>query len=265
MTRGHVFKTTDGGTHWQATATSGSGWVGANEALTADPRHPGTLYAGTNVAVYKTVDGGRSWRPFNRGLFVPHGGRRVCYSPGGGKPYCVKQPFGTPGTTSSNRLNGRVLDVAVDPVHTNVVYSASDRVRKSTDGGRSWKTVFPPQHTRTLSRSASPSPPPARSRSTRSRTRSQTGAPRSTSRPMRAGRGRRPARLCWLLRQGLQRSSASAGTAAAVRVRRRSRTLPARRLRPRMPTPRRSGRYRPTLGGRSRSRSTRATRRSSTS
>ena len=26
MTQGHVFKTADGGAHWQATATSGSGW-----------------------------------------------------------------------------------------------------------------------------------------------------------------------------------------------------------------------------------------------
>ena len=59
-----VFKTTDGGAHWQATATS---WPGGH-ALTADPRHPGTLYAGTEFAVYKTVDGGRGWRPSHRGL-----------------------------------------------------------------------------------------------------------------------------------------------------------------------------------------------------
>ncbi len=56
--RSHVFKTTDGGAHWQATAARGRDWVGGNEALTADPRHPGTLYAGTELAVYKTVDGG---------------------------------------------------------------------------------------------------------------------------------------------------------------------------------------------------------------
>ena len=116
-TYGHVIKTTDSGAHWQATATSGSGWVGANEALTADPRHPGTLYAGTQTGVYKTVDGGSSWRPSHRGLFVPHLGERQ---------------------------KGWVIALAVDPANTKIVYAGSDRVSKSTDGGRSWKTVFPP-------------------------------------------------------------------------------------------------------------------------
>lgn len=125
--RGHVFKTTDGGAHWQATATNGSGWAGDIQSLTADPRHPGTLYAGTTVAVYKTVDGGRNWRPFNQGLFPPRG---------------QKQPFGTAGTPHFNRGNGWVTAIAVDPANTNIVYSGADAVRKSTDGGHSWKTVF---------------------------------------------------------------------------------------------------------------------------
>jgi photosystem II stability/assembly factor-like uncharacterized protein len=114
-TRGHVFKTTDGGAHWHATATSGSGWMGENEALTADPRHPGTLYAGTTVGVYKTVDGGRSWRP----------------------SYLERRP-------PRDRGKGWVIALAVDPANTKVVYAGSDRVSKSTDGGHSWKTVFPP-------------------------------------------------------------------------------------------------------------------------
>ena len=139
---GHVFKTTDGGAHWQATATTGTGWAGDVQALTADPRHPGTLYAGTTVAVYKTVDGGRSWRPFNQGLFPPNGGRQVCDRPTGAKPYCVKQPFGTAGTPHFNRGDGWVTAIAVDPANTNIVYSAADAVRKSSDGGHSWKTVF---------------------------------------------------------------------------------------------------------------------------
>jgi len=113
----HVFKTTDGGQLWHATATGGRGWVGGREALAADPRHPGTLYAGTELAVYKTVDGGRIWRPSKRGLIAPP--RR-------------------------DRDKGWVLALAVDPADTNVVYAGSDRVSKSTDGGRSWKTVFPP-------------------------------------------------------------------------------------------------------------------------
>ena len=141
----YVYKTTDGGQHWRSTGAQGTGWVSDILSLTADPTHPGTLYAGTDTAVYKTVDSGRTWQPFNQGLFPPNGGRRVCYPEGAGKRYCVKQPYGTPGTPHFNRGNGWVLDVAVDPIHSNVVYSAAGAIRKSTDGGRSWKTVFAPK------------------------------------------------------------------------------------------------------------------------
>jgi photosystem II stability/assembly factor-like uncharacterized protein len=129
-TRGYVFKTTDGGWHWRSTATTGAGWTRA-DALTTDPQHPGTLYAGNVVAVYKTIDGGRSWHPWNRGLFPPPGPLR-------------KQHFGTPGTTSWNRDEGWVTDIVVDPADSTIVYSATDAVRKSSDGGHTWKTVFRP-------------------------------------------------------------------------------------------------------------------------
>ena len=128
----YVYKTTDGGRSWQPTAARGTGWISDILSLMADPRHPGTLFAGTNTAVYKTVDGGRSWRPFNEGLFPPP---------------TAKRPFGTPGTTSWNRGNGWILGIAVDPIDGNVVYSAADTVRKSTDGGRTWKTVLLPYPT----------------------------------------------------------------------------------------------------------------------
>jgi photosystem II stability/assembly factor-like uncharacterized protein len=137
-----VYKTTDDGRHWHSTGARGSGWTSDILSLTADPQHAGALYAGTDTAVYKTVDGGRTWRPFRQGLFPPHGGKRVCYPNGAGGQYCVKQPFGIPGTTSWNRNNGWVLDVAVDPAHHNVVYAAAGGIRKSTDGGHTWRTVL---------------------------------------------------------------------------------------------------------------------------
>jgi photosystem II stability/assembly factor-like uncharacterized protein len=130
-TRAHVFKTTDGGRHWHATATRGPGWTGDVVTLAADPQHPGTLYAGTNVAVYKTVNGGRSWRPWNRGLFPPPGPNR---------------PYGTPGSPSFNRGNGWVTDIAVDPADSDIVYANAGGIRKSTDGGHSWRTVFWRRH-----------------------------------------------------------------------------------------------------------------------
>ena len=63
---------------------------------------------------------------------------------GVGKRYCVTKHVGVPGTPSWNRNNGYVLDVSIDPVRGNVVYSAAGAVHKSTDGGRTWKAVFEP-------------------------------------------------------------------------------------------------------------------------
>ncbi len=117
---GRVLKTTDGGAHWHA--TSGPGLQGANEALAVDPRHPGTLYVGTSTAVYKTVDGGRRWRSSNRGLLAP--------------------PTDRPDFTEEGK--GRVTALAVDPTDTNTLYAGSDHISKSSDGGHTWKTVFPP-------------------------------------------------------------------------------------------------------------------------
>ena len=67
------------------------------------------------------VDGGRSWLPSNRGLVTP---------------------------PRADREKGWVIALAVDPGNTNLVYAGSDRISKSTDGGHSWKTVFPPHPTR---------------------------------------------------------------------------------------------------------------------
>lgn len=98
----YVFKTTDNGQHWTSTEPQGAGWMSDVLSLTADPRHSGTLYAGTDTAVYKTTNGGHSWRPFKQGLFpAPH---QTCSGPPGRSP-CWKYPYyGTPGKTSSGQL-----------------------------------------------------------------------------------------------------------------------------------------------------------------
>ena len=137
---------TDGGRHWQPTGARGANWASDVLSLTADPAHSGTLYVGTDTAIYKSVDGGDSWHPFKEGLF-PQPGGSVCYRLAPyTKPTCVKPPyhFGTPGETNWARNAGWVLDVAVDPADSSVVYAAAEEVRKSTDGGHTWKAMHLP-------------------------------------------------------------------------------------------------------------------------
>jgi photosystem II stability/assembly factor-like uncharacterized protein len=123
---GHVYKSTDAGQHWRLT-TAGS-ISDRVDALVADPGRPGTLYAGTGVAVYKTVNGGRSWMGFNRGLLPP-------------------PPVIAPGQVTATRghreAEGWVDALAVDPTDSDIVYAGTGGgVKKSTNGGRSWRTVL---------------------------------------------------------------------------------------------------------------------------
>ena len=75
-------------------------------ALAIDPGNPEVVYAGGWGSVFKSTDGGVTWKNVTR------------------KP-----------TT-------RVTGLAIDPVHAGTVYATTDRgVSKTTDGGRSWHFV----------------------------------------------------------------------------------------------------------------------------
>lgn len=111
--KGRVYKSDDAGEHWQLISATGWTWLGA---LASDPKHPGTLYAGTGNAVYKTTDGGRTWHGFSRGLLRPPG---------------------------NNKGEGWVERLAVDPNNSKIIYAGTfGGVRKSVDAGHSWHTVL---------------------------------------------------------------------------------------------------------------------------
>src|SRR5438477_10566441 len=75
-------------------------------ALAIDPQTPTTLYAGTSgPGVFKSTDGGTTWRAVNTGLDP----RRCCFA------------------------------LAIDPQTPTTLYASTDGgVFKSTDGGESW-------------------------------------------------------------------------------------------------------------------------------
>ena len=68
---GLLFKTTDGGDHWNhvgADVKAADGGLLGVYALQIDPAAPDTVFAATEVGVFRTIDGGGSWQPFNEGL-----------------------------------------------------------------------------------------------------------------------------------------------------------------------------------------------------
>jgi photosystem II stability/assembly factor-like uncharacterized protein len=105
---GGVYVSTDGGETWTETLVAAF----QVRALAVDPTSPTTVYAGvwytrgSDVTVFKTTDGGTSWKPRNDG--VPHG----------------------------------VIALSIDPTSPETIYAGTrdgvPAVYKSTNGARSW-------------------------------------------------------------------------------------------------------------------------------
>ncbi len=63
---GHIFKTTDGGAHWTDLTTAFPD-VPVN-ALCVHPTNEKVIFAGTDIGVFATFNGGTSWFPYGKGL-----------------------------------------------------------------------------------------------------------------------------------------------------------------------------------------------------
>jgi photosystem II stability/assembly factor-like uncharacterized protein len=164
-----VVKTTNGGTSWEATSSDILGNETAERrqhradegyvyALVVDRRDPDIVYAGTwETGVFKTTDGGASWRPIGLGSVntlvldprdpetIYAGAVGAAAGPGsiydwsgvfkssdGGASW---QPVGLQGTN--------VAALALDLQDPETVYAGTDGkgLVKSTDGGVSWRAA----------------------------------------------------------------------------------------------------------------------------
>lgn len=144
-----LIKSTDGGAHW---TRSGAGLEFDSNTVTVDPRVPRTLYAGmTGNGVYKSVNGGASWAPANRGIenasiyriAVDPRNRNRLYAFGYKDPAIQLFTSADGGLTwrASNRglpAGARLWTVEVDASGT--AYAGTENgVYKSLDGGARWR------------------------------------------------------------------------------------------------------------------------------
>ena len=89
-------------------------------ALVIDPKSPDTIYAGTgdranlaNDGIYKSTDGGKTWKSISAGLPLNPSGRH--YS---------------------------ILTIAIDPNDSQTIYAGGfGGLYRSTDGGNSWERL----------------------------------------------------------------------------------------------------------------------------
>lgn len=63
-----VFRSRDGGAHWERITPEGHAELRNVESVAIDPRNPDVLYVGTWHLPWKTADGGRTWNAIHTGM-----------------------------------------------------------------------------------------------------------------------------------------------------------------------------------------------------
>lgn len=63
----HVYRTTDGGTHW-ASRSTGLSQANPVNAIVIDPLNTDTLFIGCDVGIFRSTNGGGSWSTWDQGL-----------------------------------------------------------------------------------------------------------------------------------------------------------------------------------------------------
>jgi len=170
-----VYRSTDGGSSWQRVLFVDEN-TGAS-SLTMDMNNPLILYAalwqhrrypwkmesgGPSSGIYKSVDGGNTWKPLTKGLPKTFGKAGISVSRANSeRVFAVIEAEGTKGgvyrsddagktwkQVNKNRINiarsWYYMEIFADPQDENVVYVLNAPVTKSIDGGRSFKPVPTP-------------------------------------------------------------------------------------------------------------------------
>jgi photosystem II stability/assembly factor-like uncharacterized protein len=144
-----VYRTADGGASWQSLS---AGLPSSRRllALTLDPSHTQTLYAGfDSLGVYRTTDGGASWASFSAGIPANITVRAFAFDPAQTQTLYAGTSGGiyktTDGGTSWKEANAglpaslNVNALAADPFRPQTLYAGtSGGVYKTADGGASW-------------------------------------------------------------------------------------------------------------------------------
>jgi photosystem II stability/assembly factor-like uncharacterized protein len=178
-----IFRSTDGGQSWKKVLFKDANTGGSD--VVVDPAHPDTVYAslwesrlgpwedgnqynGTHGGLFKSRDGGETWRPLTKGLpsdlvqinvaIAPSDSTRLYatlatsheggYGSGAGLGVYRSDDSGeswskiTDDPRPAMKIGGGDLPVPlVDPKDPNTIYSASIVTCRSTDGGKTWTSL----------------------------------------------------------------------------------------------------------------------------
>ena len=150
--RSGVWKSTDHGQSW---APTGRGIYHVPYSMAVDPATPSTVYAGSNLDIVRSDDGGASWTHLNAGLMFSENAYALAIDPAtpstiyaGLAEFAGVQTGGVIKSVDRGatwaRMNTGLTDLevyalAIDPVASATVYAGTGSgVFKSIDGGASW-------------------------------------------------------------------------------------------------------------------------------
>lgn len=159
----HPFQSTPGARPLWRSADSGATWLPLDDLpfalpqkMVVDPSNPRTYYMATgDLGVFKSVDGGNTWAPSNNGI-AETDVRTLAIDPV--HPQTLYAVASSPYVSTTQYAVYKSVDganhwslidfpknlptqIAIDPVNPNIIYEVSISIRKSIDGGASWKAV----------------------------------------------------------------------------------------------------------------------------
>jgi len=149
---GDLFKSIDGGKSWHK-IRSPNPKVGI-DGIAVDPKRSNTIFVATTYGctacdvsgLFKTTDGGRSWR--DSAAYLEGGAGAVVIDPANSQHLYAEINVGLEASTNggktwrliSRQPHGGVYALALDPRVPHTLYVGTDNgVVKTTDGGRSWQ------------------------------------------------------------------------------------------------------------------------------
>jgi photosystem II stability/assembly factor-like uncharacterized protein len=153
---GHVFASTDEGSHWQLISRVGTGQDDVITHILIDPRNSKRLYASTwtlysgGGGVYRSDDGGRNWALIGLGKETV---RALAQSPTNPKLLVAGSLTGVYRSTDEGKSWDRITppnhadlrnfdSVAFDPKDDNIIYAGTYHLPwKTTDGGKNWTSI----------------------------------------------------------------------------------------------------------------------------
>lgn len=150
-----IFRSEDGGMHWDQISPAGSAELHEVESIAIDPKDAKTIYAGTWHLPWKTTDGGANWHNIKQGLIDDSDVFSIIIDPttpqtvytsacsgiyksdNGGELYHKIQ--GIPSTARRTRV------LMQDPVDHAVVYAGTtEGLYRTTSAGTNWSRLTGP-------------------------------------------------------------------------------------------------------------------------